>query len=114
MKGIGVDIVEINRIKAVKNKAKFIEKILSTKEKNVYTTLKNEKRQLEYLASRWAIKEAIYKAAPTLCKGKNFNDFSILNKESGAPYLDEPVATEIMLTLSHSENYAIAFVIAII
>ena len=113
MKGIGVDIVEFTRIKAIKNKAKFVDKILSEKEKRFYMTLKNEKRQLEYLAGRWATKEAIYKAAPELCKGRNFNEFSILNSESGAPYLDEPASGKIMITLSHSNNYVVAFVVDI-
>ena len=113
MKGIGIDIVEIARIEAIKNKEKFIEKILSPKEKMVYTTLKNQKRQLEYLAGRWATKEAIYKAAPDLCVGKNFTDFSILNTEAGAPYLAEPSEAEIMITLSHSENYVVAFAVLI-
>jgi len=111
MQGIGVDIVEFARIEAIKNKEKFIDKILSTKEKATYTTLKNQKRQLEYLAGRWAVKEAIYKAAFDLCAGKSFTDFSILNHESGAPYLDEPVAPGIMITLSHSENYVVAVVV---
>jgi len=111
MKGIGVDIVELCRIRTVKKKGKFVDKFLSEKEKKVYATLKNEQRQLEFLASRWAVKEAIYKAAPDLCKGKKFTDFSILNNESGAPYLDEPAATGIMITLSHSENYVVAFVV---
>ena len=110
MKGIGVDIVEITRIKEIKNKEKFIKKILSTEEQTTYTTLKNEKRQLEYLAGRFAIKEAIYKAAPALCTGKNFTDFSILNTSTGAPYLAKPNVSEIMITLSHSENYVVAFV----
>jgi len=111
MKGIGVDIVEFTRIKAVKNKAKFVDKILSSREKEVYWELKNEKRQLEYLAGRFAMKEAIYKAASDLSKGKNFTDFSILNHESGAPYLAEPIETGLLLTLSHSENYVVAFVV---
>ena len=111
MKGIGVDIVEFARIKAITKKEKFVEKILSHKEKSIYTTLINEKRQLEYLAGRFAIKEAIYKAAPDLCKGKSFTDFSILNHESGASYLDEPSEAGIMITLSHSENYVVAFVV---
>ncbi|MCL1989730.1 MAG: holo-ACP synthase [Defluviitaleaceae bacterium] len=111
MTGIGVDIVEFNRIKAMVKKEKFIDKVLSNKEKEVYLTLASEKRQLEYLAGRWAIKEAIYKAAPALCQGKNFIDFSILNDVSGAPYLDEPRVATFMMTLSHSENYAVAFVV---
>ena len=111
MKGIGIDIVEFTRIKAITKKEKFVEKILSKKEKNIYDNLKSEKRQLEYLAGRFALKEAIYKAAPHFCKGKNFADFSILNDDSGAPYLAEPTGATFMITLSHSQHYVVAFAV---
>jgi len=113
MKGIGVDIVEFTRIKAITKAERFVEKILSDKEKKVYESLKNEKRKLEYLAGRFAVKEAIYKVAPEWCSGKSFTDFSILNHESGAPYLAEPNEVEVMITLSHSENYVVAFVVLV-
>lgn len=117
MKGIGVDIVEFDRIRAVKNRAKFVDKILNEKEKAVLVTFKNEDRQLEYLAGRWAAKEALYKADNQLAKDHAFTDFSILNNETGAPYVVFPVSTKenqgqkVHLTISHSDNYAVAFVI---
>ena len=117
MKGIGVDIVEFDRIRMVKNQAKFVDKILHEKEKAIYHGFNNEKRQLEYLSGRFAAKEALYKAASTLCEGYNFNDFAILNDEAGAPYVVTPVATKvevdqnINISISHSENYAVAFVV---
>ncbi|MCL2560208.1 MAG: holo-ACP synthase [Turicibacter sp.] len=113
MKNIGVDIVEFARIKRIGDVEKFVDKILSEKEKAVYVTLKHDQRQLEYLAGRFASKEAIYKAAPDLCAGKGFIDFSILNDETGAPYLAEPPAAGVMLTLSHSEHYVVAFAVLI-
>jgi len=111
MKGIGVDIVEISRIKAISKREKFVGKILSEQEKSIYVNLKSEKRQLEYLAGRFAMKEAIYKAAPHICKGKQFTEFSILNDETGAPYLEETMDATFMMTLSHSENYVVAFAV---
>jgi len=111
MKGIGVDIVEFARILAVRDIAKFVERILSEDEKNVYFDLKNEKRKLEYIAGRFAVKEAIFKAAPKICKNKEFYDFTILNNESGAPFLLSPNIPDIFITLSHSDNYVVAFVI---
>jgi len=117
MKGIGVDIVEFDRIRAVKNRAKFVDKILNEKEKAVLVTFKNEDRQLEYLAGRWAAKEALYKADNQLADGHAFTDFAILNDESGAPYLEifcltgEWKCQKVHLTISHSDNYAVAFVV---
>ena len=110
MKGIGIDIVEFSRIKQIHQRTKFVDRILSEKEKKVYTTLTHEQRRLEYLAGRFAVKEALYKAAPHLCKHKRFNEFSILNDASGAPYLADPEVAGIMITLSHSEHYVVAFV----
>lgn len=111
MKGIGVDIVEFERIERVLKKEKFVDKILSDAEKNVYYDLKNEKRKMEYLAGRFAIKEAIYKAASNVCQGMSFSDFSILNDSAGAPYLAAPNISSLMISLSHSKNYVIAFVV---
>ena len=117
MKGIGVDIVEFSRIRAVKNKENFVDKILSPAEKDLYTSFKHEKRQFEFLAGRFAAKEAIYKAATMLCTGYNFNDFAILNDETGAPYLLPPVSANVAdyqninISISHSDNYAVAFVV---
>jgi len=113
MKGIGIDIVEFERIRAINHPAKFVDKILSKKEKTVYATFLNEKRQLEYLAGRFAMKEAIYKAIPMIDKTWRFTDFSIMNDDSGAPYLVEPAEVKVMLTLSHSENYVVAVAICL-
>ena len=111
MKGIGIDIVEFSRIERIGNLEKFVDKILSEEEKKVYAILFNEQRRLEYLAGRFATKEAIYKAAPDLCKGKTFKMFSILNDESGAPYLAHPKTSKMMITLSHSDNYVVALAV---
>ena len=117
MKGIGVDIVEFDRIRAIKNRTKFVDKILNEKEKTIYATFKNENRQLEYLAGRWAAKEALYKANNQLANGHAFTDFAILNDDTGAPYVVFPVSTQtnqdqkVHLTISHSDNYAVAFVV---
>jgi len=113
MKGIGVDIVEFQRIREIKYPAKFVDKILSEKEKAVYVTFANAKRQLEYLAGRFAMKEAIYKAIPVVDEKWRFIDFSILNDSSGALYLDEPSEVKTMLTLSHSENYVVAIAVCL-
>lgn len=111
MKGIGIDIVEFARIYRVSDREKFVDKILSKLEKKVYKSLKNEKRQVEYLAGRFAMKEALYKSNPVACQNKNFVDFSILNDETGAPYLEGVHEKAVKMTLSHSENYVVAFVI---
>lgn len=59
MRGIGTDIIEINRIATMKNKSRFIEKLLSPSELEQFKRYINEKRQNEFLAGRWAVKEAV-------------------------------------------------------
>ncbi len=111
LKGIGTDIVEINRIITLNHKERFINKLLSEDEYTVFKSFKSEKRKYEFLAGRWAIKEALYKALGSYCDGKAYRDFSILNNEIGMPYLDRPKLRGVHLSISHCESYAVGFVI---
>ena len=109
--GIGTDIIEIERIKNVSNYERFVNRILSDKEKELFYQFKSEKRQQEFLAGRFAVKEALYKALGVLCDQKEFIDFCILNNEQGAPYLAYPKIEKVHISISHCEHYATAFVI---
>ena len=111
MTGIGIDIVEFSRLDAIKNIAAFIHKVLSTDEQTLYENVEHEKRKKEFLAGRFALKEAIYKANNDFCKDKNYADFSILIDDAGAPYVAKPSGINCKLTLSHSENYVVAMAI---
>ena len=111
MHGIGIDIVEFQRIRQIKEIEKFVERILSEDEKKVYNSQKNENRKIEYLAGRFAAKEAIYKAMPDQSTAKGFINYSVLNDERGVPYVTGPFQEKIMITISHSENYVVAFVV---
>lgn len=112
MKGIGTDIIEIERIKKIRHQDRFIEKILSQQERNLYETFLHEQRKSEFLAGRWALKEAIYKALTDFCQDKSYSDFSILNDANGKPQLVEPIIENLYLSLSHCKHYTVAFVIA--
>lgn len=111
MKGIGTDIIEIKRIKELNYRERFVHKLLSDDELNIYISFKSDKRKDEFLAGRWAVKEALYKALGSYCDHKSYKDFSILNDESGKPYLHNPSLENIHISISHCENYAVAFVI---
>ncbi len=111
IQGIGTDIISINRIAQLKNKEAFIKKILSQQEIAVYETFKSPKRQQEFLAGRFAAKEALYKALGARCEGYEYTDFVILNEVNGAPYLAAPLMKGIHLSISHCEEYATAFAI---
>ncbi|MDE5978095.1 MAG: holo-ACP synthase [Turicibacter sp.] len=111
MKGIGTDIIEIKRIQKLHHKERFIHKLLSEEELKLYESFSNDKRRNEFLAGRWAVKEALYKALGAYCDGKSYKDFSIVNDESGKPYLLTPLIGGIFISISHCESYAVAFVV---
>lgn len=111
MKGIGTDIIEIKRIKELNQRERFINKLLSDEELKLYESFKSEKRQNEFLAGRWSVKEALYKALGSYCDGKLYKEFSIMNDERGKPYLSMPILDGVHISISHCENYAVAFVI---
>ena len=99
---IGIDIVKISRFE---NKdIHFIKRVLTEKELLVYNNLLEEKKA-QYLASRWASKEAIYKAN----KDEHYLSYSILNKDNGEPYVDGH--EEIKISISHDGEYAVASVL---
>ncbi|PAT02716.1 holo-[acyl-carrier-protein] synthase [Candidatus Izimaplasma bacterium ZiA1] len=112
MDSIGVDIVEFSRIKEMMND-KFIKRILSVKELELFNSFKSEKRKVEYLAGRFAAKEAYTKVYKKFNEKLNFTDVEVLKDEFGAPYIISKYhpEDEILVSISHSENYAVAMCI---
>ena len=102
---IGIDLVEIARI--VKDIDRLANKILSKEETEEYLKLNLLKRKAEYVAGRWAAKEAIYKALNEQ-KNHDYKDFSILNLPSGKPYVKSNTGLNITVSISHTANYATA------
>lgn len=79
--GIGIDVVNIKRIKNIlkKNKKNFLKKILSEKElkKNISEA---------FISKRFAAKEAFSKALGIgIGKNLSFKDITILNDKNGKP-----------------------------
>lgn len=117
--GLGIDLVELERIKVLlKRKPRFPQRILTEEERSIYHAL-SERRQVEFLAGRFAAKEALAKALGTGVGGRfSWQDVSILKEENGAPRLvwhKRPSAIGrddvIHLSLSHSHRYALAQVV---
>ena len=102
---IGVDIVEISRFED-KNES-FISRIYSIREIEELNLRKNQRRT-EYLASRFACKEAYLKASGKM-KTK-MSSIETLNDENGKPhiYVDNNEVGEV--SISH-DTYAIAIVL---
>lgn len=120
IKGIGVDVVEVSRIKKlIEKNNKFIEKIFNQKE----ISYCEERRDKEvHYAARFAAKEAFFKAAGSKWReGIKWKNISVENDESGKPeivlkgetleFFEKIGYTRIHLSISHSAGIAVSFVI---
>jgi holo-[acyl-carrier protein] synthase len=111
--GIGIDIVELERIEQLMMKnEKFIDRILTEEEKAIFSQL-SPKRKVEFVAGRFAAKEAYAKAIGTgIGKNVSFHDIQIMNDDNGKPIAVSNVKDcRIHVSISHSRDYAIAQVI---
>jgi len=108
IKGVGVDIVDISRIKLT-----LAKKILSPIEYESYQGFKSIKRKAEFIAGRFAVKEAISKAISHIDFELSFSEMDVKNDEFGKPYLvcDKLSNYHFSLSISHENSYAIGFCI---
>lgn len=114
IKGIGIDLIELNRIdRALAKNARFVDRILTTNEKKLYEALQQHNRKLEFLAGRFAAKEAFAKATGRGIGKLSFTHIEILRNEQGAPYVRVPGydTANIYISITHSKAYAVAQVI---
>ena len=93
IKGIGVDIVSLNRIK--NNLYPLSEKILSNREKEIFNNLESERRKIEFLGGRYAFKEALFKAS------KNPLGFEkiTLDIDEESPLYDDKILISIIMNM---------------
>lgn len=107
---IGIDIVENERMKD--KSIEFIKRILSKKEFEIYSNFSLEDKKIQYLASRFAAKEAIFKTFKKGNKDMNYNRISVLNDEDGAPFIEfeDDIKSNLEISISHEKNYSIAIV----
>jgi len=113
----GIDIIEIARIGEVLNKygVRFLNRIYTDSEQ------KYCKGRAAQLASRFAAKEAVMKALGTGIRGVGWKDIEIKRERGGPPYIQlhgrgQARASimglsEISLSLSHSNDFAVASVV---
>ncbi len=111
--GIGIDIIEIDRIKKVIDKynSQFLTKIF-TKSEIDYCI--NKFNFYQHFAARFAAKEAVYKALASGWKeGLSWKDIEINNDTSGMPIV-KPTGRlkeflsdkkDLKISISHSDNY---------
>lgn len=111
--GVGLDLVELARIARLDERsAKFRERILTEKELARYEQF-HGRRQLEFLAGRFAAKEAFAKAYGTgIGAACNFVDIEILPTTRGKPVLYfKGARVNGFVSITHTETVAAAQVI---
>lgn len=109
IENIGVDIIENERFTEYVDNDRMLGKILSVKEQEYLLKCSNYHRKLEFIASRFAAKEALYKAGFRFA----FNNVSILNHEDGSPYVEWDLNKKVLISISHNKTMSIAVVLAV-
>ncbi len=112
IKGIGIDIIEIERIKTAVEKygRSFLAKVFTARELKYC----RPRRTYKYpeLAARFAAKEAYAKALGTGIAGIGWRRVEVVNERSGRPRLAvrNKLDPRAQVSLSHSRDYAVAAV----
>ncbi|MGV8983935.1 holo-ACP synthase [Clostridium sp.] len=117
--GVGTDIVEVRRIKkAIESNSRFLEKIFTTTELDY---LKSRNLRPEYVAGRFAAKEAVAKALGTGFRGFDFKDIEIDRTTLGKPIVTLKGKAKLIakkegqynvhLSISHGVDSAVAYAI---
>lgn len=117
--GIGIDIVQVDRMKKNIDNVNFLNKIY-TEEEQIYLSEKNFNPQTA--AGLFAAKEAVSKALGTGILGFSITDIEIIRDEFGKPEIFlhnkaleislEKGIDKINITISHEKDYAVAFAVA--
>lgn len=110
--GIGIDLVQLRDI-FTGTVEHYKELILSDEEVKLCENIPSLEGQAMFIAGRYAAKEAIFKALRKYNKNLNYHDFAILNKKDGYTYVETnyPLEGTIHLTMTHTDEYALAYVV---
>lgn len=114
--GIGIDLEEIERVAQVFSTPRALTRVFTPYE---IAYCQPKRNCSQHLAARFAAKEALFKALGTgWSGGLHWTDAEVRNEPSGKPYVrlygaaqdlaDQLGVHTILITLSHSRQYAIA------
>ena len=119
--GIGVDIIEIERVRqAIQNNKKFLSKLFTEREIDYFIS---RNMNSEVIAGNFAAKEAVSKALGTGIRGFSSKDIEILRNELGKPevilhnganlignkLVGNNNSLRVHLSISHNNSSAIAY-----
>lgn len=112
--GIGIDLIEVERIKKLVEKSpRFLNRIFTPQE---IRYCQDKKNKYQHYAARFAAKEAFFKALGRKIK---WTDIGLTNLSSGQPQLEikgtqlkeEFSIDNIHVSIAHLKEYAVAVVI---
>lgn len=104
--GTGIDIVELARVREARFRERVAEYILTEEE---IREMHASRDAVQYLASRFAAKEAVIKASPTTL---TYQDI-VISKQGEKPCAQTRNGGTFFLSISHSFTYAVANAIAV-
>lgn len=118
--GIGVDVVEVDRIrKLLASRPGFRDRVFTSSE---IVDCQNEADPTPCYAARWAAREAATKALGGV-PGRSWHDIAIRRGPEGEPHLtlsgtaqrraEEIGASTILVSISHEKSVAAAFCVAV-
>ncbi|AOT71697.1 holo-ACP synthase [Geosporobacter ferrireducens] len=121
IKGIGIDIIEVVRIKkAVEKNSRFLQRIFTENEIKYF---EENSLQTVSIAGNFAAKEAVVKALGTGLRAFSWTEMEIQRNSLGKPSVvlygrAKRVAEtlgvhQMLITISHSKDYAVAQAIAL-
>lgn len=118
-KGIGIDIVEVERMAKRIEKPEFVNLVFTEIE---IAYCQSKKHKAQHFAARFAAKEAYMKSLELgWTNDADFKEIEITNDENGAPkmklsgqtlaYFKNKNFSSILVTLSHTQSMATAMVV---
>ncbi len=122
IKGVGIDIVALERIKrAIDNNSRFLRRVFTEEE---IARGERKKDRYQFYGAHFATKEAVMKALGTgWRRGVRWRDIQIVHNNDGKPEIKLVGKTreiaqrlgidEVRVSMSHTREYAIAQAIAI-
>ena len=119
MLSVGVDLIEVRRIEEAlaRHGERFLERVFTPGEQA------HCEGRVDALAARWAAKEAVAKALGTGVGDVRWREIEVVCDVRGKPYIqlhgaarelaEQLGVREMAISLSHTREYAVAFVVAI-
>lgn len=124
LKGIGTDILEIEKIKTLFNSPSYLSDsfVLRTYTAAEIALAESRPVPLFCYATRFAGKEAVFKALSVTGEDCRLAEIEILSEDSGKPFVNlygaaaelakKREISQILISLSYEYNYAVAYAIA--